>query len=165
MEIRALEPGDWEAYNALREEALNEVPTAFGATNTEEVAYRKARFEAMEGHPCNFILGAFAEGSMLGMIGFVRWEKVKIRHKAAIWGMYVRSAAQRQGIGRQLMEAALEKAKRQEGLRQIHLEVNAANVAALRLYEALGFHSYGLEKEAMWVEGEGQDVIHMARKI
>jgi RimJ/RimL family protein N-acetyltransferase len=43
--------------------------------------------------------------------------------------------------------------------------VNATNVAACRLYESAGFESYGIEPDAMLVDGELQDEMWMIRRL
>lgn len=46
-----------------------------------------------------FILGAFHEDVIVGMIGFVREHKKKLNHKGTIWGTYVAREFRGQGIG------------------------------------------------------------------
>jgi len=58
---------------------------------------------------------------------------------AEITELYVRPAARRQGIGRALMGAALEYARRR-GCTEIHLLVDPENEPALAFYRATGFH-------------------------
>ena len=48
------------------------------------------------------------------------------------------------------------------GLRKITLGVNAANPAAIALYEAAGFESFGVEPGFLLVDGALQDEVHMA---
>jgi ribosomal protein S18 acetylase RimI-like enzyme len=52
--------------------------------------------------------------------------------------LYVRPGSRRRGLGRALVEAALDYA-RQRGCREVHLLVDPENAAALALYESLGF--------------------------
>ena len=59
----------------------------------------------------------------------------------------------------------LEFAESIHGMRQVHLRVNAANSAAIALYEAVGFRSFGLERGAMLIDGELHDEIMMARSV
>ena len=59
-----------------------------------------------------------------------------------IYCMYVHPAAWRQGIGRQLCEAALEDA-RERGFLEISLWVLDSNANARRFYESQGFQQDG----------------------
>jgi ribosomal protein S18 acetylase RimI-like enzyme len=99
------------------------------------------------------------------MVGLQREDLRKLAHKAFIWGMYVAPGARRRGVGRQLIDHALLRAASMNGVRQINLGVNAANVEAIALYEAAGFTSFGLERGFMLVSGELHDELHMVRNI
>lgn len=57
---------------------------------------------------------------------------------AEITEMYVRPAFRRRGIGRALMEAALD-CGRKSGCREFHLLVDSSNEAGRAFYAALGF--------------------------
>lgn len=72
-----------------------------------------------------------------------------------IGGLGVAPEARRDGVGRQLMEAALETARR-AGLREVSLEVLEANDAARRLYDALGFETTRL-LEVWTLDGPARD--------
>ena len=57
---------------------------------------------------------------------------------AEITEMYVRPTFHRQGVGRALVQAAVDYG-RARGCTEMHLLVDATNVAAQALYEAVGF--------------------------
>jgi GNAT superfamily N-acetyltransferase len=61
--------------------------------------------------------------------------------------LYVSDHARRGGLGRALVEAALELAAGR-GCRRIELDTNERNSRALALYESLGFTA--------WPDGEGE---------
>jgi len=56
-----------------------------------------------------------------------------------------------------LMQTAIERARAQPGLLQIHLAVVSENERAIALYRALGFESYGREPRALHVNGRYLD--------
>lgn len=62
-----------------------------------------------------------------------------------ITNVQVKDAYRRRGIGRKLMEAALEKA-RSVGGKEFTLEVRAGNTAAIALYELIGFKTEGVRR-------------------
>lgn len=159
--IRPLSEADAEIYHELRLRALKEHPAAFGqpyesqaATPMRDVA-RRLR-EASES-PYDFILGLFSDGVFIGMVGFRRERGERVRHKGTIWGMYIASEAQGQGLGRTLMREAIDRASRMPGLEQISLGVIGGNEYARNLYLSLGFESYGLEKRAIVVNSKYHD--------
>jgi GNAT superfamily N-acetyltransferase len=55
--------------------------------------------------------------------------------------LYVEEAARGTGLGRALVDAAIERA-RDRGCARIELDVNEMNAAALALYESLGFSNW-----------------------
>jgi ribosomal protein S18 acetylase RimI-like enzyme len=57
------------------------------------------------------------------------------------------------GVGRALLDAIIAHARTLTHLRKLKLGVNASNAAAIALYQSRGFIPYGLEHEAMCVDG------------
>ena len=69
------------------------------------------------------------------------------------------------GIGKKMMETALEAARRM-GYEQAELDVVSANQAALRLYEKLGFKRYGVFPHNMkYRDGSYADCIWMMKEL
>ena len=52
------------------------------------------------------VFGAF-DSALVGVVGVRRQTRQKERHKAQIWGMYLREEHRGRGLGRRLMEAAI----------------------------------------------------------
>ncbi len=148
----------------LRLEALKTHPEAFGSSYEDQVHTPMNEVELrINNEPDNYILGAFTEeGELVGMAGFRREPGRKVRHKGMVWGVYVVSAHRGKGIAKQLMAEILRRGQEIEGLRQIQLSVVTANTAAAALYKGLGFVGYGLEKEALIVDGRMYDEEFMA---
>ena len=67
--------------------------------------------------------------------------------------MYVHPDWRGQGVGRRLMVDMLKRTDALAGLRAVRLGVTDGNVAAVRLYESLGFERYGSEPEVLCVDG------------
>jgi ribosomal protein S18 acetylase RimI-like enzyme len=77
--------------------------------------------------------------------------------------MYVRPAARRTGMARRLVDAILDHARQQVEL--IQLAVVSDNDTARRLYAALGFVEYGIEKNALKGGGRYYDEVLMAKPL
>jgi RimJ/RimL family protein N-acetyltransferase len=163
IELRVLSSKDAAEFQRLRLEGLRDSPTAFSSSYEDECDSDLARVaERIASDSRRAIFGAFDGNELVGLAGFQREGGRKLEHKAFIWGMYVTPRCRRRGIGRQLIERVLSHAAQQTGLRRIKLGVNAANAAAIALYAAVGFKSYGVEQAFLVVDGLEQDEIHMA---
>ena len=158
MEIRRLASADAAAYRELRLAALRDSPEAFGSTFERESAQPLAWFRDRLGR--GPVFGAFRSSELVGTAGFVGREGEKEKHKGLLWGMYVRPDARNAGIGRQLIEAVIEYARRHVEL--IQLSVVSGNHQARRLYAGLGFVEYGVEKNSLKHRGHYYDEILMA---
>jgi ribosomal protein S18 acetylase RimI-like enzyme len=92
------------------------------------------------------VLGAFEDGRILGTVTLEVDGRIPGGHprpplaedQAHVRMLGVSPEAQRRGIGRRLMAATIEHARR-AGKRRITLETTETMVAAQRLYEAMGF--------------------------
>jgi len=160
MEIRALTRADLDAFQRLRRERLEREPRAFAeslaehdSTPAESVARRLDASSEDQ-----FVMGAFAPGGhLVGMAGFVRSPRLKSRHKAIVWGVYVQPTWRNQGIARALVYQLIERARSNPGVEKILLTVASDQIAARKLYLSLGFEIYGHEKHALSVDGSYVD--------
>ncbi len=78
------------------------------------------------------------------------YEKLK---KSALFSIVVGSKFRRQNIASKLIEALEYLGVNRYGLKIIHLEVYEKNEAARRLYEKLGYTTYGLQERFIKEEG------------
>lgn len=154
MDVRILTEKDAEAFWKIRLRALQENPESFGASYEEilerGIAGTVQGLSKREGAPEDVTFGAFdGQGQLVGIAGFRREETIKRRHKGVIWGMYVPDELRGQGIGKALLEAAIDYAKGLPGLERINLAVVLTSKEARLLFVARGFVSYGTERQAL----------------
>lgn len=83
-------------------------------------------------------------------------------HVLRINGLAVAPASQGGGVGRALVGAAVEEARRR-GARKLSLRVLAPNAKARRLYESCGFVVEGVLRGEFRLNGEDVDDLFMAR--
>jgi RimJ/RimL family protein N-acetyltransferase len=164
--VRILEADDVEAFRTLRLGALQECPTAFSSSYEEECDIPlEQSAKRMAPDRDRVIFGAFDGEQLVGSTGLQREGRRKLAHKAVIWGVYVLPAFRQRGIGRTLLQRALAHAASMPGLRRVILGANAANPAAIALYESVGFEPFGLERGFLLVDGVLHDELHMAFDI
>jgi GNAT superfamily N-acetyltransferase len=93
----------------------------------------------MAGGDGEYLLGAAEGADATGVCQLrFRWSVWKSAEDCWLEDLYVQESARRSGLGRSLVEAAVERA-RARGCKRIELDVNEDNAPALALYEACGF--------------------------
>lgn len=161
VDIRRLLPADAALYRQIRLEGLKTAPEAFGSTFERESAEPLPWFAARLENAAVF--AAFADDEVIGIAGLFVKQGPKDAHKGGLWGMYVRPEARQHGVGRRLVEAVVEHARGYVEL--IQLTVVSGNEPARRLYAALGFVEYGIEKNALKQGGRYWDEMLMAKSL
>ena len=166
MNIRRLSASDAPVFRDLRLAALLDTPEAFATSHVEEVDQPLAAFEArLAGRPGEAVLGAFDGDTLVGITGLKREGLLQTAHKGRIWGMYVAAAARGHGVARELMLAALAHARATPGIAKVTLSVDAANVAAIALYESLGFVVFSREQDATRLADASRDELQMQLRL
>ena len=79
-------------------------------------------------------------------------------------GIAVLKNNRRQGIGKEMMFMLIEES-RKLGAKKIILDFNESNIAALKLYEKLGFVEEGRLRNQIIVNGQYLDLIIMALSL
>lgn len=159
LEIRQLLPVDAAAYRELMLEAYSRHPEAFTATVEERQDLPLAFWEQRTAQ----VQGAFAAGKLVGAAGLEPDRRPKTRHRAKLFGMYVRAESRGRGAGRRLVEAILAEARARPGLEVVYLSVTDSNEEARRLYERCGFRQYGHEPMAILEAGVYLGKLHLWR--
>ncbi len=159
--IRPLNIDDLDAFIQVREDSLRIDPRSFGADSNKPLDRKITAKRILEKNDEDFILGYFQEDQILGLVGFVREDGEKHRHKGNVWGVFVYPDHRRKGIANQLMLALIEKARKIDGLQKIKLSAYLTSTASIELYKKLGFKSYGTERNAAQYAGEVLDEVSM----
>jgi len=103
---------------------------------------------------------ALGSGEVIGWCDVLPMKLEGFTH-CGMLGMGVRKDYRRRGIGERLILRTISRA-REKGLERIELEVFASNVAAIRLYEKVGFIIEGLKKRARKIDERYDDLVEMA---
>ena len=162
--IRQLGPEDAAAFQRLRLEGLRESPAAFAASHEEEEKIPVEEIaRRLKASPDNWVLGAFVSGELAGVVGFYRESGNNLRHKGKVWGTYVSPGHRGRKIGEGLMRECVAKIDGMPEMRSARLLVNPTQVAAMKLYEKLGFVRFGVEPDALFVNGTYHSLVNMVR--
>lgn len=166
MNIRRLRPEDAESLMSLRREALETEPLAFGSSPADD-RFRSREFveNTLADSHDQAVFGCIEAGDLVGIFGVMRGSKVKERHKAHAWGMYVAPAARRKGVGRALLNVAIEQARGWAGVEQLQLSVTESAIAARALYESAGFTCWGREPRALANDGRVVDEFYLVLRF
>jgi ribosomal protein S18 acetylase RimI-like enzyme len=148
--VRRLAAADLALFRPLRLDALRLHPEAF--TSSYEDEYREPP-EAMMRllAPPAVMFGGFDGDALVGMTGLIMQTRSKSRHKVHMVSVYVDAAHRRTGLARALLEAAIAHAC-DSGASVLQLTVTQGNAAARRLYAAMGFQTYGIERRALRID-------------
>ena len=87
----------------------------------------------------------------------------KLRHKGALWGMYVMPEARGTGMAAALLRHVIGQAGGM--VEEVLLTCTASNVAAEKLYGRFGFERYGGEPRAVKVGDCYHDVVLMRLRL
>lgn len=146
INYRELQYSDSQEYRRIQLECLIKHPNNFGTTYDEEFYSTSLSLESVikAAAKNSFMFGAFtSENKLIGICGFVAEQKLKVRHRGEIVQLFVDPRYARQGIGKKLLVASIDKAFEDNQTEQIILGVVNANENAINLYKQLGFKEYG----------------------
>lgn len=151
-------------YRGLMLEAYAQHPDAFTSSLNERACLPLSWWEqrlAEGDHPDELVLGSFAGGQLVGVVGLSFEQREKIQHKATLFGMYVPAGFRNIGLGSRLVRQALVSAKSRPGVTVVQLTMTDGNHAAQALYQRHGFASFGLEPNAVALGDGFVSKLHM----
>ena len=165
--IMSLPPERWRDAKALRLEALQLEPQAFASSYAEEAAFAdevwRARLQTAYERDGNLSYFAEREGALVGMAGATWSHRAKLRHAAFVYSVYVSPALRGHGIASALMRTLLDELADGLGFEKVSLTVNCDCLAAIRLYQKLGFEIVGAARRELKIAGRYYDTHFMER--
>ena len=152
----------------LRLEALQLHPESFSAdvdmTKDGGVQAWVNRIEDFGKDRSGVIMIATCEDGFIGMAGMVRGHWPKTRHRADIWGVYVKPAWRGFRLCEAIVSNCLDWAVNQQ-ITMVMLGVNTLNASAIECYSRCGFSITGKEPRAMYDQGIYYDELIMVRLL
>ena len=160
ISVRRAEPGDAAGVVALAKEVSAEPEGWMIWKDWRGVGDERRYLRAVRRHPDAAVFVAEDDGLIVGRLSLSRDAHPASRHVADL-GLMVDSRFRRRGIGRLLLDAAVEWA-RESDVSKLELHVFPWNTAAIALYESFGFEREGYRK-AHYLRNDGYaDAILMA---
>ena len=101
----------------------------------------------------------------MGLITWVRGDRIKTRHTSYINSTYVIEEFRCQGVGHNLIKAAIDSIEGAQGIQKIRLSVIASQAHAFKLYDGFGFKIIGTAKNELFVNGLYYDEILMEKML
>jgi RimJ/RimL family protein N-acetyltransferase len=162
--VRRAAPGDAAALVELARDVGAE-PEGWLITNGDwRTASEERRYlRAVRRHTHAAVFVAETADGIVGRISLARDSHPASEHVADL-GVMVAEPHRRQGVGRALMEAAEDWA-REVGVRKLELHVFPYNVAAIALYEEMGYEREGYRHDHYRRADGFVDAILMAKVI
>jgi len=161
IEVKTLAPERWREAKELRLQALKTDPIAFGSSYEEEVNLTVAEWQRRMAHT----LFALSLDKPVGTLTYYFSDKLKAKHIARIFGVYVDPNYRGRGIGKKLLEGALELIQENKDIVKIQLMVNVKQNAAIALYKSTGFVTAGQMKKEIKVGEEFYDELVMEKML
>lgn len=162
--VRRATPADAAALVELGR-AVSSEPEAWLITDGDwrNVADERRYLRAIRRSPHAAVFVAEGEGEIVGRLSLARDSHPASPHVADL-GLMVAAGHRRRGIGRSLLEHAVDWA-RESGIEKLELHVFPHNEPAILLYEEFGFEREGLRRDHYRRSGGFVDAVLMAYRV
>ena len=163
--IRCLGPEDALAFSGLRQAVTRDNPVPMGLSIEDELSRTLDSFRAQLAAPLpNAVFGAFVGDELVATAAVSRSGPFgATRHKFVMWGVFTAPHHRRRGLSRWVVLAALTHAF-DSGAHRVNLQVYVPNEAAVAMYRTLGFTEYGIEPDAICLDGRYHAGVLMTRQ-
>ena len=157
MHVRPLRPDDWPSVARIFGEGIET-----GLATFETVAPRWEEWHSSHLPGLRFV--AELEGEAAGWVALTPYSRREAYRGVAEVSVYVAEAARGRGVGRALLERAIESA-RAAGLWTLQAGIFPENEASLALHRTLGFREVGVRERIGRLHGEWRDVVLLELRL
>lgn len=156
---------DVDAYVTIRRRMLIDSPWSFGSSPDHDPAGQPDNVRAALQDPDRAIFAVRHPSrprELVSCATLVRETRPKRRHVALVVGVFVDPSFRRKGLGRATVAACIAHARTWPGLTRVELAVSARAPGAKRVYESLGFVTWGCQPDALGIAGEYTDEYYLS---
>ena len=155
IEVRVLNPEEWQLLRGARLRAVEDAPRQFGVTVAEAEATEDEEWQRLAGggHGRRVVAVATEDGQPVGLGILERDTGERRQHRARVYAVWVDASVRGRGVGRRLMTCLLDWAREREVV-AVYLDVVAGNDPARSLYTRLGFVRRDLDPYSLRIDGE-----------
>lgn len=143
IEIRDAEPADLPRIFAIYNAEVEHGIATFDVVGKDPEADAGWLSEREEIHP---VIVAVAGGEVLGWASIGPWSPKGAYRRTGEVSVYVDEAARGRGIGGRLLEALVERARGSD-VKVLLARLALPNPASMAIHEAVGFRSFGTQRE------------------
>ncbi len=106
----------------------------------------------------------FHEGHTCGWMSFTDYKSRAAYDVTAEVSIYLEEKTRGQGLGKAFLSKGIERIK-ERGLKNVLAVIYAANIPSVKLFEKLGFETWGLLPKICEVEGIEKDVVILGKRL
>ena len=163
MKLRYLTEDDFAEFKELRLEGLKSHPKSYMHIYDEESKRPDVYWKNML--KSNWIIGATKKKQLVGFAIMTPCDGIKQRHKATVWGAYVKEEFRNGGIGKSMRLELFEKAKTY-GMTHVTSAIVGDNPASLGMHLSVGYEQMYIEKRGLrHRDNTYSDIIHLIRLL
>lgn len=157
VRLRAIEPGDWEAYFAWNQDddqarGLYEVPFPQSAEAVRQWAQQEATRKPEDDH-FRFVI----ENERGEIVGDLTTHDCHRRVGAFSYGISIRHDQRRQGYAAEAIRLVLRYYFQELRYQKVTVSIYSFNEASIRLHESLGFQREGCLRRTVFTNGQHYD--------
>jgi len=161
IEIRRLAFGDVEAYVEVRQRMLREEPWSFGSSPADDLDRARQQTLKFLADGDWAYIGAISGDAIVSTARLFRVRRPKQAHAASIVSVWTDPVYRGRGLGKRVLLAAIDVARGWPGVELVELSVSERSDPARKLYESLGFKTWGVQPDAMRLGGESAAEYYM----
>ncbi len=160
--IRRFLPHDWEAYKAIRLEALQHEPGVFGNPYAKEAAYEDSVWQERLRNPRVASFGLYSGNETL--VGLTSISSTAEQpDEAYLSQSYIRKEFRGQGLSGLLYDVRLAWARAQV-VRLLHIGHRRSNEASKRANQRYGFQ-FSRSEPRIWPDGGREDMLYYTLRL